>query len=113
MSVPQVPLILEPDELELYWDDEKLLIVDLRDQSSFATNHVPGAVHLEYGRIVWARPPAMGLLPDNAHLSEVLTSIGLTPQTHVVAYDDEGNAKACRLLWTLERDRFRLGHSLS
>ena len=106
MSLPNMPLILEPDELELNLDDEKLLIVDLCDQSTFASNHVPGAVHLEYGRIVWARPPAMGLLPDRAHLSEVLTSIGLTPQTHVVAYDDEGNAKACRLLWTLDA----LGH---
>ena len=102
MSLPNVPLILEPDELELNLDDENLLVVDLCDQSTFASNHVPGAVHLEYGRIVRARPPAMGLLPDSAHLSEVLTSIGLTPQTHVVAYDDQGNGKAARLLWTLD-----------
>ncbi len=37
MSLPNVPLILEPDELELNLDDENLLVVDLCDQSTFAS----------------------------------------------------------------------------
>ena len=44
----------------------------------------------------------MGLLPDPAQLTHVLSALGLTPDTHVVTYDDEGGGRACRLLWTLE-----------
>ncbi len=50
-------------------------------------------------------------MPDDDSLAEALSSIGLTPERHVVAYDDAGNGKACRLLWTLDvlgHDRFSL-----
>lgn len=102
MSRSNLPLIVEPDELERHLERRDLLIVDLSDQSTHAVYHVPGAVHLEYHGIVAARPPVMGLVPDDRSLGDALSSIGMTPETHVVAYDDEGNGKACRLLWTLD-----------
>jgi thiosulfate/3-mercaptopyruvate sulfurtransferase len=46
--------------------------------------------------------PVMGLLPDEATLGTVLSGIGLKPERHVVAYDDEGGGRAARLLWTLD-----------
>lgn len=97
-----LPLILEPVELHPHLGDQGLLIVDLSKPESFARQHIPGAVNLDYVQLVTARPPVMGLLPDDAQLSKVLSGVGLTPDKHVVAYDDEGGAKACRLLWTLE-----------
>jgi thiosulfate/3-mercaptopyruvate sulfurtransferase len=97
-----LPLILEPAELHPHLGDQGLLIVDLSKPESFSRQHIPGAVNLDYAQLVTARPPVMGLLPDDAQLSKVLSSVGLTPDKHVVAYDDEGGAKACRLLWTLE-----------
>ena len=102
MTQSTLPLILEPDELERQLGRHDLLIVDLSAQANHAMYHVPGAVHLEYRSIVTARPPAMGLLPDDRQLGEVLSSLGMTSDTHLVAYDDEGNGKACRLLWTLD-----------
>lgn len=97
-----LPLILEPATLEQHLHEAGMLIVDLCRPEVYARGHIPGAVHLEYAQIVAARPPVMGLLPDSAHLSQVLSGIGLTPERHVVAYDDEGGGKACRLLWTLD-----------
>ena len=44
----------------------------------------------------------MGMLPDAARLSDTLGSIGMKPESHVVAYDDEGGGRAARLLWTLD-----------
>ncbi len=104
---PRFPLILEPDELERHLGEEGLLVVDLCKPEIYAQYHVPGAVHLDYGRLVALRGMARGLLPDDDQLEEVLSSIGLTPATHVVAYDDEGGGKAGRLLWTLDA----VGHS--
>lgn len=100
------PMLLQPDELERQLEAENLLIVDLCSEESYLSRHVPGAVHLDYSHIVTARPPVMGLLPDELRLSRVLSHLGFTPESHVIAYDAEGNGRASRLLWTLEE----LGH---
>lgn len=99
---PALPLIVEPAELRRNLSAENILIVDLSRPQTYAQVHVPGAVHLDYAKIVAARPPTMGMVPDNAALSEALGSIGVTPDMHVVAYDDEGGGRASRLLWTLD-----------
>jgi thiosulfate/3-mercaptopyruvate sulfurtransferase len=75
--------------------------VDLSNPASYAAGHIPGAIHLDYADLIRVEPPAMGLLPDEAWLGEVCSRLGLTPKRHVVAYDDEGNGRAGRLLWTL------------
>ncbi len=102
MSDVRLPLIVEPAELEKHLNAKGLLIVDLARPESYLRQHIPGSVHVEYSQLVSARPPVMGLMPDEAALSKLFSSIGMTEQTHVVAYDDEGGAKAARLLWTLD-----------
>ena len=102
MNLFLLPLVVEPAQLEPLLGNENLLIVDLRKPESYAASHIPGALPLDYAHIVTARPPVMGLLPEDAQLSTVFSRLGLTPQTHVVAYDDEGGGRAARLLWTLE-----------
>lgn len=106
MTHPHLPLLVEADVLQTHLDEKNLLIVDLGKADTYARGHIPGAVFLDYSRIVRMEKPVGGLLPDESQLSEVLSEIGLTPQSHVVAYDDEGGGKAARLLWTLEA----LGH---
>lgn len=102
MTAPLLPLIVEAEELEEKFDDEKIIVVDLSRAPTYARNHIPEAVHIEYSQIVSSKPPVMGLLPSAEDLSKVLSSVGITPDSHVVAYDDEGGGKACRLLWTLD-----------
>lgn len=106
MAQALIPLIVEPADLEKHLATKDILIVDLCRPETYAQTHVPGAVHLDYAQIVATRPPAMGLLPDAAPLCSVLSSIGMLPEQHVVAYDDEGGGRAARLLWTLDA----LGH---
>ncbi len=97
-----LPLILEPDELEKHLGEDGLRVVDLCAAETYERMHIPGAVHLEYASIVRAEPPVSGLLPATDALARTLGAIGLGPDTHVVAYDDEGGGRASRLLWTLE-----------
>lgn len=96
------PLLLEAEALQSLIGHPQLLIVDLSDPESYNDAHIPGALSLSYSHIVASQPPIMGLLPDETSLSKVFSNIGLTPDHHVVAYDNENNAKACRLLWTLD-----------
>jgi thiosulfate/3-mercaptopyruvate sulfurtransferase len=102
MAQPFLPLLVEPAELEPHLGAEHLLIVDMNRPETYAEVHLPGAVHLDYSRLVRAEPPAMGMLPDEAQLTEVFSALGLTRADHVVAYDEEGNSRTTRLLWTLD-----------
>jgi thiosulfate/3-mercaptopyruvate sulfurtransferase len=111
MSSSVFPLIVEPEDLERRLADPAVLVVDLSKPEVYLQSHIPGAVHLDYAQIITARRPAMGLLPEKAQLEQALSTIGLTPDLHVVAYDDEGGGRAARLLWTLEaagHERFSL-----
>lgn len=106
MNTTPLALVVEADDLQQHLGEDRLVVVDLSKPETYLQSHVPGAVHLEYPRIIDIRKPVMGLVPEAPVLATVLGNLGITPETHVVAYDDEGGGKACRLLWTLAT----LGH---
>ncbi|MGU9956104.1 MAG: sulfurtransferase [Arenicellales bacterium WSBS_2016_MAG_OTU3] len=96
------PLILEPEQLGKNIDAEKTLIVDLRSADAYAAGHLPNALWLNYQSLLKGGETAPGLLPDADKLSSLFSSIGLSPEHHVVAYDQNAGAAASRLLWTLD-----------
>src|SRR5699024_9998023 len=96
------PLLLEPEVLAQHLDDPNIIIVDLSRPPVYSQAHVPGALHMLGQNLQLGQPPAPGLLPSDEHLSVLLQEIGLTPDKHVIAYDDEGGGWAARLLWTLD-----------
>jgi len=96
------PLLLEPKALQSLIGRPQVLIVDLSDPEIYNDAHIPGAVSLSYSDIVASQPPVVGLLPDEPSLSKIFSNISLTANHHVIAYDNENSAKACRLLWTLD-----------
>ncbi len=102
MPETKLPLLVEPGELADRLDTPELIIVDLSDAPFYAQQHIPGAVWLEFPRLLRSNPPVMGLLPDEGELSRLLSGLGISPETHVVAYDNETSNKACRFLWTLD-----------
>ncbi|MFV2057573.1 MAG: sulfurtransferase [Thiohalomonadales bacterium] len=83
------------------FQQENGILIDLCKSSLYSQSHIPGAVYLDYTKIVATRPPVMGLLPDKQQLQALLGELGISPDTHVVTYDDEGGGKAARFLWTL------------
>ena len=81
---------------------------DLKDvgagETAFATGHIPGATFLHLDRDLSA--PATGTngrhpLPDPTVFAACLGRIGITPETTVIAYDDQGGIYASRLWWML------------
>jgi len=102
-----LPLLIEPDELEAALERDNLVIVDCGDERLHMQQHVPGAVHLNLGKIVVPRPPAMGAMAEDSAVAAALGELGITPDTHVVSYDAEGGSRASRLLWTLDE----IGHT--
>lgn len=111
MSTASLPLLAEPAELAAQLGREDLVVVDMRGTDNYNSGHIPGAVNISYASIIQSKPPVGGLLPDAHRLAQVLGQAGITPEQHLVAYDDEGGGRASRLLWTLDlvgHERFSL-----
>ncbi len=96
------PRIIEPRALSAHSGASDLLIIDVpANAQSYRDGHVPGAILLDYRRLLSGQPPVANDVPDEAALSTLFSELGLTPQTHVILYDDEGGGWAGRLAWTL------------
>ncbi len=98
----QLPLLIEANELHTHLKDKQLLIVDLCSETAYHHSHIPGAVHVNTADLILGEKPAPGLLPPIEKLNELFSNLGLTPNTHVVCYDDEGGAWSGRFIWTLD-----------
>ncbi len=99
-----LPRLLEPAELALLikQGQHKLLILHTGEAQAYAEGHIAGALYLPSTRLMCGVPPAIGRLPEKEDLCRLFSGMGLTPEHHVVACDDEGGGWAGRLLWTLD-----------
>ena len=111
MPTPPLPLLIEAEQLAeiIAAGDSKLLILDTSSADNYRQHHVPGAVHIEPKLLQCGTAPVPGKLPSTEQLSALFSRVGLTADTHVIAYDDEGGGWAGRLIWTLDV----LGHRRS
>ncbi len=96
-----IPLLIGPDQLEKIKTDKNLVLVDLQSAEHYARAHIPGAVNLDYARIVVTEGQAGGLLPSAEIFALVARELGICSDSHLVAYDAEGGVSASRLIWTL------------
>jgi thiosulfate/3-mercaptopyruvate sulfurtransferase len=97
--------------LSQHLDDPRVRVVDarwyLRDKrgaDEYARGHIPGAVFVDLDRDLAAPPgsgPGRHPLPSVEHFARVLSRLGVTRDTLVVAYDDAGGSIAARLWWML------------
>lgn len=102
-EVLDLPLLLEPNELEQQLGQTpSLLIIDLSSREHYLGGHIPGAIHVPPAYTQLGQPPAPGLLPTQDQLQHLMRAIGLTPERHVVVYDDEGGGWAGRFIWLLD-----------
>ncbi len=101
-ETPALPLLLRPEELLPHLYKDNVLIVDVRVPETCVDGHIPGAVSLPFQALQASKGEAKGLLPSEDRLTGIFSAIGLTPETHVVAYDDDSGTGASRLLWTLD-----------
>jgi thiosulfate/3-mercaptopyruvate sulfurtransferase len=95
-------LIIEPNDLQPLLGNESLLILDLGKSETYLQAHVPGAIRVAPADIQLGTKPAPGLLPSIEQLSLLFSRLGLTKDTHVVVYDDDGGPWAGRMIWVLD-----------
>ena len=86
----QLPLIVEPSELESVLGQPNLLVLDLGKTETYQQAHIPGAISVAPADIQLGIKPGPGKLPTKQQLTILFSRLGLTADTHVVVYDDDG-----------------------
>jgi thiosulfate/3-mercaptopyruvate sulfurtransferase len=103
-------VIVSVDFVREHLSDPGVVIADVRwyldgrrGIDAFAKGHIPGAQFVDVDRELAAPPGAHGRhpLPAPDDFARVLSRLGVTPASTVVAYDDAGGAIAARLWWLL------------
>ncbi|MCH7308546.1 sulfurtransferase [Acinetobacter sp. NIPH 1852] len=94
-------LLIEPEQLVPHLGHELIRVIDLSRASVYEQLHIPHAIHLQPKYLVAQNEQANGVLPDVEGLKALIEKLNISPQHHVVVYDDEGGAWAGRLIWNL------------
>jgi thiosulfate/3-mercaptopyruvate sulfurtransferase len=102
-------LLVSSDWLAGHLDDPTVRVVDCRyyfdgrdGHAIYLAGHLPGAVHAAYPTDLsdpTATPP--NLIPRPEQLAATMARLGVSDDTRVVGYDDEGGHFASRLWWVL------------
>lgn len=100
-STLNLGLLIEVEELLPHLGNEKLRIVDLSRRSVYEQLHIPHAIPLKPAQLLRQEENTTGLLPDAEGLTALIQYLNISPEHHVVVYDDEGGAWAGRLIWNL------------
>lgn len=97
--------LLTPADLQSGLTAGNVRIIDIRDAKAYGANHIPGSLNAPYAK--WRGPAENpGELPPLKKLTELLQSLGLTPETHAVVVSSGANdtdfGAAARVYWTLK-----------
>ncbi len=98
----QKELLIDSEQLEYRLDDDATLIVFVGSEAAFNAGHIPNSIHVSPSELTCGIPPAVGKLPSIDKLTALFRRVGLTENSQLIAYDDEGGGWAGRLIWTLD-----------
>ena len=77
-------------------------IVDLSDADDYAKGHIPGALHLDLADARMQASEGVFRVPTAEAGRRLFARLGITPDTTVVLYDDEGGLHAAWLFLVLD-----------
>src|SRR5438128_8832884 len=96
------PLLVTPAWVAERLGRADVRIVDLSDAEDYAKGHIPGAVHLDFTETRMQATDGVFRAPTAEEGRRLFARLGVTPDTTVVLYDDEGGLHAAWLLLVLD-----------
>lgn len=99
--------LIKPDELlSLHRDNQAFVLVDATNagHKKYLENHLEGALFIDMDTQLAdikadAAEGGRHPLPSVEKFSETLSGLGITPESHVVIYDDKNGANAAARFW--------------
>lgn len=107
MSQNISPIIKATELLSLH-QSEALIIIDASNgkdgKKNYETKHLDGALYVDLNTQLANIQPDVSIggrhpLPTLEQFSDTLTNLGITPQSHVVVYDNNNGANAAARFW--------------
>jgi thiosulfate/3-mercaptopyruvate sulfurtransferase len=98
-DITKVPTIATVDWLKKHYDDNNLVIIDVRDVKEYKKGHLKNAVSMPVFRDLFDKNL---MLPKLDFLKDIFSKAGVDSNTKVVAYGDNQIIWAARLYWVLE-----------
>jgi thiosulfate/3-mercaptopyruvate sulfurtransferase len=80
---------------------EQVVVVDVRRAPLYLLGHIDEAHHVARGDFLQTRNQVKSLVPGTTAITTLLSRLGVTPETILVAYAEDDNPYAARLVWTL------------
>ena len=108
--------LIKPNQLMGLINSNNVVVIDVRSAAEYQAGHIPGAVRVSENEFYEDVHVTVGesqklvkkMVANPEKIAEMLSRIGVKPQTHVVVYSKSSATKiATRLWWTLEM----YGHS--
>ncbi len=93
-------LLAETDWLAQHVNDPGVRIVDMRSEEAYRKGHIPGAVNLGWNALKDPDNEVYVIPPDK--LAALMANLGISNETTVVGYDDQGGLAPARLWWVLD-----------
>ena len=93
-------MLVETDWVATHLREPEIRLVDLRSAEAYAAGHIPGAISLDER---WLRnaEDRLTYLPAPEEFARRMGQAGISRQTRVVIYDDQGGRAAARLWYVL------------
>lgn len=87
-------------------DKPNVVIVDVRPADEYNKGHIPGAINIPKTTFYFSKTQIDGKVikyepPSPTQLIDILTNAGITPESHVVAYDVGVSSYGGRVPWVL------------
>src|SRR5881397_3551366 len=96
------PLLVTPAWLAERLGRADVRVVDLSAAEDYAKGHIPGALHLDIGETRMQASEGVFRVPTPEEGRRLFARLGITPDTTVVLYDDEGGLHAAWLFLVLD-----------
>jgi thiosulfate/3-mercaptopyruvate sulfurtransferase len=93
-------LLAETAWLAQHLNDTDLRIVDMRSEGAYRKGHLPGAVHLDWKALKDPDNELYVIPPEK--FATLMSQLGISNDTTVVGYDDQGGLGPARLWWVLD-----------
>ncbi|MGV8145895.1 MAG: sulfurtransferase [Alkaliphilus sp.] len=95
------PYIVSAKSAIKLMDDNNVIVVDAQNLDAFRKQQVQGAVNISRSDVVISEPVSNMLLGKEA-FEQLMEANGISNESILIIYDDNGNMDAARLWWTLK-----------
>lgn len=78
-----------------------VVVIDVRKAPLYFLGHIDGALHVDRSKFLSKRNGVKSLVPTVHEFTNLMSQLGITPETTVIAYAEDSNPYAARFVWSL------------